>query len=207
MPRGSISGWSTRARGRYTRRSSHIGLPLHSSRILSGGGQSRSAAGALGQTDAALQAWHQALQADEARTALLNQRARLLEQLGQLADAEQTLRASLLTDPRQPDAIQHWVHVRQKMCQWPVLADAIPGLARRGSAAQCGPLAALALTDKVGVQSAIAAQLDRAQDLAGARAAQPAAGLPARAHPARLHVVGFLPARDELPHRRTVRAA
>jgi len=111
----------------------------------------------LGQTDAALQAWHQALQTDEARTALLNHRARLFEQVGQLAEAEQTLRASLLTNPRQPDAVQHWVHVRQKMCQWPVLVETIPGLSRQDLLDQCGPLAALALTDKVAVQKHIAA--------------------------------------------------
>src|SRR5579883_1552776 len=82
-----------------------------------------------GQAEVALQTWQQATQTDEARTALLNQRARLLEQVGQLAEAESTLHASLLTNSNQPDAIQHWVHIRQKMCLWPVLAETVPGLA------------------------------------------------------------------------------
>jgi predicted O-linked N-acetylglucosamine transferase (SPINDLY family) len=110
-----------------------------------------------GQPEAALQAWGQAIQPDEARTALVNQRARLLEQSGRLAEAEQALRISLLTDPRQPDAVQHWLHIRQKMCQWPVLAEIIPGLSRQDLLAQCGPLAALALTGRVAEQRAICA--------------------------------------------------
>jgi predicted O-linked N-acetylglucosamine transferase (SPINDLY family) len=110
-----------------------------------------------GETDAALATWDAALQPDAARTALLNQRARLLEQIGQLEQAEQTLRTSLLTDPRQPDAIQHWLHIRQKLCLWPVLADDLPGLSRADLLAQSGPLAGLALTDKVDTQRAIAA--------------------------------------------------
>lgn len=111
----------------------------------------------LGQPDAALQTWGQAIQPDAARTALINQRARLLEQTGRLAEAEQALRASLLTDPAQPDAVQHWLHLRQKMCEWPVLAELIPGLTKQDLLAQCGPLAALALTDKVAEQRAICA--------------------------------------------------
>jgi predicted O-linked N-acetylglucosamine transferase (SPINDLY family) len=110
-----------------------------------------------GQPDAALQAWERALQPDEARTGLLNQRARLMEQRGALADAEAALRKSLLTDPRQPDAVQHWVHIRQKMCLWPALDETIPGLTREDLMSQCGPLAAMALTDRIAGQSAVAA--------------------------------------------------
>jgi predicted O-linked N-acetylglucosamine transferase (SPINDLY family) len=112
----------------------------------------------LGQPEAALLAWGQAIQPDEARIALINQRARLLEQSGRLEEAEQALCTSLLTDPRQPDAVQHWVHLRQKMCQWPVLAEVIPGLTRQDLFAQCGPLAALALTGEVAAQHAICAR-------------------------------------------------
>lgn len=110
-----------------------------------------------GQPAAALQVWRQATQSDEVRTALLNQRARLLEQLGQLAEAEQTLRASLLTNPQQPDAIQHWVHIRQKMCLWPTLAEIVPTLSTQDLLDQSGPLAVLALTDKVAVQRQVTA--------------------------------------------------
>ena len=110
-----------------------------------------------GQAPAALQVWTEALQSDESRIALLNQRARLLEQSGELAQAAELLRISLLTRSNQPDAVQHWLHLRQRMCQWPVLAETIPGLSRQDLIAQSGPLAALALTDDVPTQRAIAA--------------------------------------------------
>jgi predicted O-linked N-acetylglucosamine transferase (SPINDLY family) len=110
-----------------------------------------------GDPQAALQVWGEALQPDESRIALLNQRGRLLEQSGDLAGASNALHASLLTRHDQPDAVQHWLHLRQKMCQWPVLAETIPALTRHDLIAQCGPLAALALTDDVPTQCAIAA--------------------------------------------------
>ncbi len=109
-----------------------------------------------GDSQGALAVWAEALQPDDARVALINQRARLLEQLGSLADAETALRASLTIQPMQPDAIQHWLHIRQKMCAWPVLSDAIPGLGAAELMDSCGPLAALALTDKVAEQARIA---------------------------------------------------
>ena len=79
-----------------------------------------------GQPEAALQTWNRAVQPDAARIALINQRGRLLEQLGRLEEAELALRASRLTDPAQPDVVQHWMHIRQKMCQWPILGELFP---------------------------------------------------------------------------------
>jgi predicted O-linked N-acetylglucosamine transferase (SPINDLY family) len=110
-----------------------------------------------GQVVAAQAVWTDAIQPDEARIALLNQCARLSEQSGQLAEAADLLRTSLLTQHEQPDAVQHWLHLRQKMCQWPVLSETIPGLTCHDLIAQSGPLAALALTDDVPMQRAIAA--------------------------------------------------
>jgi predicted O-linked N-acetylglucosamine transferase (SPINDLY family) len=110
-----------------------------------------------GEPGAALQIWSDALQPDEARTALLNQRGRLLEASGELAAAAGSLRSSLLIRPEQPDVVQHWVHLRQKMCEWPVFGETIPGLSRQDLLSQSGPLAALALTDDVAAQCAIAA--------------------------------------------------
>jgi predicted O-linked N-acetylglucosamine transferase (SPINDLY family) len=109
-----------------------------------------------GEPRTALACWGDALQTDDARTALINQRARLLEQLGDLADAETAMRASLTIDHDQPDVIQHWLHVRQRMCAWPVLSDAIRALSPDALMASCGPLAALALTDRVEEQARIA---------------------------------------------------
>jgi predicted O-linked N-acetylglucosamine transferase (SPINDLY family) len=111
----------------------------------------------LGDTNGALQVWNEALQPDESRIALLNQRARLLEASGEFAQAHDLLYRSLLTKPDQPDAVQHWLHLRQKTCQWPVLAEIVPGLSRHDLLGWSGPLAALALTDDVAAQQAIAA--------------------------------------------------
>jgi predicted O-linked N-acetylglucosamine transferase (SPINDLY family) len=111
---------------------------------------------AQGHVDAALQSWGQGLQPDAMRLLLINNRARLLEKLGRLDEAEREMRRSLLIDPQQPDVIQHWVHVRQKMCQWPVLMDQIPGLGRAELLRHAGPLSILALSDDIAVQSAAA---------------------------------------------------
>lgn len=96
-----------------------------------------------------------ALQSDDARIALINNRGRLLDQRHQLHAAELELAKSLLIRPDQPDVIQHWVHARQKQCRWPVLSDAIPGLSRASQALHAGPLSALALFDDVARQRAV----------------------------------------------------
>jgi predicted O-linked N-acetylglucosamine transferase (SPINDLY family) len=106
----------------------------------------------IGRSDAALETWERALQPDDVRTILLNNRARLFEQVGRLGEAEQAMRRSLLTNSGQPDVIHHWVHVRQKMCMWPILTDDVPGLSRGDLLRHAGPLAALALSDDVDVQ-------------------------------------------------------
>ena len=109
-----------------------------------------------GSSDAALDVWAGALQPDTDRTVLLNHQGRLLEQLGRLSEAEQMLGRSLGINPAQPDAIQHWVHLRQKMCIWPVLEEA-HGLAVKDMLASCGPLGVLALTDDVDIQREVTA--------------------------------------------------
>ncbi len=106
---------------------------------------------ANGEPEAALRAWERALQPDAARTMLLNHHGRLLERLGRLEEAEASYRRSLLIDPQQQDVIQHWVHVRQRMCCWPVLTE-LPGLSLQALEEGCGPLGVLALTDDVSVQ-------------------------------------------------------
>ncbi len=111
----------------------------------------------LDRAEAALAIWGRALQPSEARILLFNNRARLLEQLGRLDEAEHEMRLSLLTDPAQPDVIQHWIHVRQKMCQWPVLTDEIPTLGTAELLRYAGPLSVLALTDDIAVQRDTAA--------------------------------------------------
>jgi predicted O-linked N-acetylglucosamine transferase (SPINDLY family) len=96
--------------------------------------------------------WLRALQPTEARTSLLNNIGRLEESSGALEDAERDLRTSLLADPTQADVIQHYVHIRQKLCRWPVLAANLPELPPEKLIAGCGPLAVLAMTDDVATQ-------------------------------------------------------
>ena len=110
-----------------------------------------------GQVDLALTTWDGAIQTNEARTTLLNHRARLMEQAGRLDEAEAVMRTSLLTDAAQPDVVQHWVHIRQKACRWPVLLADMPGLSPEALLQQAGPLGLLALTDDVDVQREVIA--------------------------------------------------
>ncbi len=106
-----------------------------------------------GDAESALDLWRNALQSDEDRTALLNQRGRLLEKLKRFDEAERALTASLLTDPGQPDAVHHWIGVKTKACSWPVFAG-LPGLDRDAMLATTGALSLLALTDDPALQDA-----------------------------------------------------
>ena len=115
----------------------------------------------LGDPEGALQIWRKALQPDQDRAVLLNHRGRLLEQLKRYEEAESSLRASLLTDPRQPDVIHHWTGVRAKTCSWPVFDD-LPGLTRDDLMEASGALSRLALSDDIASNSrANAAWMER----------------------------------------------
>lgn len=81
----------------------------------------------------------------------LNHIGRLLENLRQYPEAEAALERSLAMNPAQPDVIQHWVHLRQKQCKWPVL-QALPGLAVADLLKGTSPLAMLAQTDDPSMQ-------------------------------------------------------
>lgn len=50
----------------------------------------------------------------------LNSLGRVLEVERQFQESEQFLTQSLLLNPDQPKVISHWVHLRQKQCEWPV---------------------------------------------------------------------------------------
>ena len=84
-------------------------------------------------------------------TIALNHLGRLQEARRQYAAAESALAHSLRLDPAQPDAIQHWVHLRQKQCTWPVYAP-LPGITVNRLMAATSPLAMLALLDDPAMQ-------------------------------------------------------
>ncbi|MEK8048919.1 tetratricopeptide repeat protein [Ideonella sp. DXS22W] len=75
-----------------------------------------------GDTDGALAQWQAVLdgaaQAD-LRVHALNNRGRLLEQLRRYPEAEAELKRSLELNADQPNVVQHYVHLRQKQCEWP----------------------------------------------------------------------------------------
>jgi predicted O-linked N-acetylglucosamine transferase (SPINDLY family) len=84
-------------------------------------------------------------------TIALNHLGRLQESRRQYAAAESALAHSLRLNPAQPDAIQHWVHLRQKQCTWPVY-EPPPGLTVNRLMAATSPLAMLALLDDPALQ-------------------------------------------------------
>lgn len=112
-----------------------------------------------GLRDQALACWRQVHQPEAAsaqpaiehRLHALNQSARLLEQLKRFPEAEELMRQSLLLKPDQLDVIQHYVHIRQKQCRWPVyepLGEVTPNLFLLGTSA----LAAMGLHDDPAMQ-------------------------------------------------------
>ena len=76
----------------------------------------------------------------------LNHIGRVQEDLKQYDLAEQALEQSLALNPKQPGVIQHWVHIRQKACAWPVYKP-LPNITQNEMLMATSPLAMLALTD------------------------------------------------------------
>ncbi len=81
-----------------------------------------------GHFDAALAQWHyllkeispESMENREFLLLALNNLGRLLEIQKRFPEAEAMLRQSLTLNPDQPDAMSHWVHLRQKQCIWPI---------------------------------------------------------------------------------------
>jgi len=76
-----------------------------------------------GQPEPAMQQWRVVIDsgaAPDLRVHAWNNLGRLLETLRRYPEAEAALRDSLLLDPVQPSVVQHYVHLRQKQCAWPV---------------------------------------------------------------------------------------
>jgi len=96
-----------------------------------------------------------ALQPIDIRTSLINNRARVLEQVKRLDESETELTASLRLNPDQPDVMQHWLHIRQKRCEWPVFPAEDFVVERDTLELNAGPLSALALFDDIARQHAI----------------------------------------------------
>lgn len=112
-----------------------------------------------GKTDEAIAVWTEATepyhQSNAHRLALrvqaLNNVGRVLENARRYPEAEAVLERSLMLNPQQPDVIQHWVHLRQKQCKWPVMQP-VAGLAVADLLQAASPLAMLAHTDEPSMQ-------------------------------------------------------
>lgn len=86
---------------------------------------------------------------------VVNSMGRLQEERRQFAAAEAKLQDSLLADPDQPKVIQHWFHLRQKQCKWPVMQP-LEGLSVGDVLKAVSPLAMLSASGDPGMQLATA---------------------------------------------------
>ena len=108
----------------------------------------------LGKRDEALQQWASLVSQRYLQdappldliTMALNHIGRVQEELKQYDLAEQALEQSLAIDPKQTPALQHWIHIRQKSCAWPVYKP-LPNISQNDMLMATSPLAMLALTD------------------------------------------------------------
>ena len=116
-----------------------------------------------GKTQESLQLWAEVANAvtgpdaasAEIRCMAHNSVGRLQEQLKQYDAAEAALTQSLAINPNQPDALQHWVHLRQKQCKWPIYTP-LPGLTENAMLAATSPLAMLSQHDDPALQWLVA---------------------------------------------------
>ncbi len=85
----------------------------------------------LGRVEEALAEWHGVIEdelprvkssADTEQLVLhaMNNAARLLETQKRYAESQALMRRSLEIKPNQSDVAQHYVHIRQKQCDWPI---------------------------------------------------------------------------------------
>ncbi len=108
----------------------------------------------LGQHEEALHAWGSLVSRryltpppDVAMlTTALNHMGRLQENQRNYLQAEQALESSLQLQPKQPGVIQHWVHIRQKACAWPVYKP-LEHISQGELMRATSPLAMIALSD------------------------------------------------------------
>lgn len=116
----------------------------------------------LGRPAEAVALWETALQRPELaagenksyRVQLANSLGRLLENLREYERAEAALLSSLEVEPGQQPVLQHWAHLRQRQCKWPVAYGV--ALAEERVMESVSPLALLGLTDDPALQLASA---------------------------------------------------
>lgn len=107
-----------------------------------------------GLHDDALEMWGKVVSAPmtkveskQLRVAAYNHIGRMQEERRLYDEAELALEQSLTLEPQQPGVIQHWVHIRQKACRWPIYKK-LPGVTQNQMLMATSPLAMLALSDE-----------------------------------------------------------
>ena len=76
----------------------------------------------------------------------LNNLGRLLEIYKHNAEAQDMLLCSLKLNPKQPKVITHWVHLRQKQCDWPIYSS-VEGISHEEMVNATSALAMLSASD------------------------------------------------------------
>jgi len=107
-----------------------------------------------GNREQAIATWSGLLSAEAAKvdvpTDMLvvawNHVGRVREDLKQYQLAEIALTKSLALNPDQPGVIQHWIHIRQKACDWPIY-QSLPGISQNQMLMATSPLAMLAYSE------------------------------------------------------------
>jgi len=107
-----------------------------------------------GRKQEALEQWHLAANPKEGgpsydtdiQTMALNHIGRVYENHKQYDEAERALERSLALNTKQTGVLQHWIHIRQKACAWPVYKP-LPGITTNDMLMATSPLAMLAMTD------------------------------------------------------------
>ena len=108
----------------------------------------------MGKSQEALACWGQvvasrynnATATDDLVVTSLNHIGRLQEILKAYGLSQLALEESLRINPDQPGVLQHWVHIRQKTCQWPTYKS-LPNISKHRQLMCTSPLAELALHD------------------------------------------------------------
>jgi predicted O-linked N-acetylglucosamine transferase (SPINDLY family) len=118
----------------------------------------------LGRPADALSQWYQVVnRLSVLTTESIGYKTTALKQLGRLlsssqldSNAEQALRHSLEVAPQQRDVLQHWLSLRQRQCEWPVIEN-LQGYSRPQLVAGFSPLSLAAYTDDPFLQLSVAA--------------------------------------------------
>jgi len=107
-----------------------------------------------GRKQEALEQWHNAANPAagspsydiDIQTMAWNHIGRVYENHKQYDEAERALERSLALNTKQTGVLQHWIHIRQKACAWPVYKT-LPGITHNDMLMATSPLAMLAMTD------------------------------------------------------------